>query len=410
MFQTPEEINEEIKHQRDLLKTYTKNLRYLEKQIATFGPGYVPVHLLNERDAHEAERTKAMQKIRELEQHSGERSAARGPKIDVHLLFKSLPTGVLHLYSQGNLPLLKYDVTNPTDMPMTIIVSSWIEQFSYTRSDTVRLDPGESRVTAQLPTLKLDEVAGIYEVRKAVLHTRASYLANDQESLLFVQDHDIQLLARDVIIWAIIEDENTITDLSQQIAAWVTPHDRAIVDMLRHAADYSSTGELWGYHGNGTAEQRAALVRGQVKAIFRALKEKGQITYIDGSINFGQKANEVQQRVNLPKDSLASRQANCIDGAVLYASLIEGATMNPVIALVPGHAFVGWETWDGSKQYEFLETTMTGKQPFEKAFKRGMEEFKAVESQVGRRLFDPRGFAVLLDVKALRERDILPAG
>jgi len=333
---------------------------------------------------------------------------ARTPEIDVQILVKSLPTGVLHLYSDDNLPLLKYNITNRMDKPISVIVSSWIEQFSYTRSDTVYLNPGQSQVVAQLPTLKLDEVAALYEVRRAVLHTRACYLENGQEFLIFIQDHDIQFLARDVIIWAIIVDENTIYDLSYQIAAWVTPNTGPIVEMLRYAADYSPSGQLWGYQGSDTAEQRAKLVRGQIKAIFQALKEKAGITYINAPISFGKKANEVQQRVNLPKDSLAYRQANCIDGAVLYASLIERAAMNPMIIIVPGHAFIGWETWDRAQQYDFLETTMTGSHSFEKALETGRQEFKKAEPFLGRSLFDPGGFAVLLDIKALRARGILP--
>ena len=410
MFQTPEEINEELQHQRDLLRRYAQNLRFTESQIAMYELSLVPVYLLNQRDSFEAERIRVLRRIQTLEQRKDERFVDKRPEIDVQLLFKSLPTGVLHLYSRDDLPLLKYHIINPSDAPRSIIISSWIEQFSYTRSDTVRLHPGKSQVAIQLPTLKLDEIADVYEVRRAVLHTRASYLENGRESLLFVQDHDIQFLARDVIIWAIIVDEDTVHDLSYQIAAWVTPNASSVVEMLRHAADYSPTGQLWGYQGGSTAKQRAALARGQVKAIFRALKEKGDIAYINAPISFGKKANEIQQRVNLPKDSLAHRQANCIDGAVLYASLIERAAMNPVIVIVPGHAFVGWETWDGSENYEYLETTMTDSHTFEEAFERGMQEFWDVKSFVGRPLFDSGGFAVLLDVKALHEKGVLPAG
>ncbi len=408
MFQTPEEIDEELKHLRNLLRQYTNNLRNTESQIASFAFNMIPIHLLNQQEFFENKRTEILKIIQQLEQQKTDGKTISNIEINVQVLYKSLPTGVLHLYSPDDLPLLKYHIHNPIDTAKSVILSSWIEQFSYLRSDTIHIGPGQSKTFTQLPILKLDEIASIYEVRKAVLRSRASWIENGQESLLFIQDHDIQFLARDVITWAIILDKNTVRDLSYQIAAWVTPNNSAVVEMLRHAADYSPTGTLWGYQGGGIVKERAAQVRSQVKAIFQALKHKGEITYINAPISFGKQQNEVQQRVNLPKDSLLNRQANCIDGAVLYASLFERAAINPLILLIPGHAFVGWEISFGSKQYEFLETTMTKNHTFEEAFQKGMEQFNQVKSLVNQTLFAPQGFASLLNIQEIRSRGVLP--
>ncbi len=406
MFQTPEEINKEIEHQHSLYRSNQQNLHYIEDQITMFA-GLAPIHLLRQRDATENELGKILQKTRELEQQKRLPVSAKKPEVSVHLLFNSLPTGVLHLYSPSDLPMFRYNIINITDTSVSIVLSSWIEQFSYMHNDTVSLASGQRQTVGYLPTLKLDEVKNIYEVRKVVLHTRAVFLENGRESLLFDQSYDVQLLARDVIIWAII-DEKDVNDLSYQIAAWVTPNVTGVVDMLRLAANYNARKQLQGYQGSGTLEQRAAVVRKQVKAIFQALKKHGTITYINSPISFGQKANEVQQRVNLPQYSLEHHQANCIDGAVLYASLIERAAMKPVIVIIPGHAFVGWETWENSGQYEFLETTMTGSDTFEAAFERGKQEFENVKPLLGRPLYDPNGFAVMLNVQELHKKGILP--
>jgi hypothetical protein len=408
MFVKPWDTEEELEHLHDLLRRQNGNLRHTERQIASFAPSLVPLHLLNQREEIEAERTKILQRLDDLEAAKVEGTGTERPQVETHLLLTSLPTGVLHLYSQDNLPLLKYELANPGSAAVSVILSSWIEQFSYTRSDTVPLGPGQTQVLTQLPTLKLDEIADIYEVRKATLHTRGSYVKEGQELLLFIQDFDITFLARDVLVWAILEDTKKVKDLSYQLAAWVTPNEPSIVEMLRHAADFGPDGQLCGYQGAKTAKEGASQVRRQVEAIYQALKLKAKLTYIHAPISFGQKANEVQQRVNLPKDSLKYQQANCIDGSVLYASLIERAAMNPVIVLVRSHAFVGWETWKGSGQYEFLETTMTGSHNFQDAFQEGMKRFEAAEPLLGQPFFDPKGFAVLLNIKALRQRGILP--
>src|SRR5262249_5049254 len=106
------------------------------------------------------------------------------------------------------------------------------------------------------------------------------------------------------------------------------------------------------------------------------------------------------QRTRLPRESLASRSANCIDGTVLLASMLEGASLNPGIVLVPGHAFLGWETWEHTNDWNFVETTLIGTADFETA------------CQVGQRQYDHRKLASnspkLLPLSDLRARGIWP--
>ena len=54
---------------------------------------------------------------------------------------------------------------------------------------------------------------------------------------------------------------------------------------------------------------------------------------------------------------------------VLFASLLEAISLHPAIVLVPGHAFLGWETWTGAGEWKFLETTLIGTSTFEQACK-----------------------------------------
>jgi len=57
----------------------------------------------------------------------------------------------------------------------------------------------------------------------------------------------------------------------------------------------------------------------------------------------------------------------------MFASLLEQIGLHPVIVIVPGHAFLGWETWENSNEYEYLEATMVGYSDFDTAYKTGME-------------------------------------
>jgi hypothetical protein len=52
---------------------------------------------------------------------------------------------------------------------------------------------------------------------------------------------------------------------------------------------------------------------------------------------------------------------------VLVASLLEAISINPAIVVVPGHAFIGWETWADSGEWRYLETTMIATADFDEA-------------------------------------------
>jgi hypothetical protein len=88
------------------------------------------------------------------------------------------------------------------------------------------------------------------------------------------------------------------------------------------------------------------------------------------------------------------RSANCLDGTVLLASVLEAASLNPALVLVPGHAFLAWETQDGNGEWDYLETTMIGTHDFAAARAAGRAE--AVRWQETRRKSgDPSHFTLL---------------
>jgi len=139
------------------------------------------------------------------------------------------------------------------------------------------------------------------------------------------------------------------------------------------------------------------LIIPQVKAIYTALQNDYQIKYVDASISF---PDGITQTILYPDDSLTLGHANCIDGTVLFASALEYIGIEPLIVLIPGHAFVGWRRWTGSNVAEFLETTMIGNSTFEDAYNEG-----------NRRYFDVKyeePFPIIIDVKYWRDKGLTP--
>ena len=120
--------------------------------------------------------------------------------------------------------------------------------------------------------------------------------------------------------------------------------------------------------------------------------------YFAGTLEEG----TASQRIRLPRESLRDRMANCIDGTVLVASLLEAMSLNPAIVLVPGHAFVSWETWPDSGEWRYLETTMISSHDYDAARRRGDQLTEAYEQQ-SQQAQDPSLFRrwSLRDLRAL---------
>jgi hypothetical protein len=69
----------------------------------------------------------------------------------------------------------------------------------------------------------------------------------------------------------------------------------------------------------------------------------------------------------MPRVSLAQSSANCIDAAVMYASLFENLGMDASIVIVPGHAYAGVRVAEGSPKFLLIDVALTGRSTFEAA-------------------------------------------
>jgi len=178
------------------------------------------------------------------------------------------------------------------------------------------------------------------------------------------------------------------------IAAWVTPKDPAVEEILSIAKEKLYPRYLSGYMGD---------VISQVRAIFNAVRDMG-ISYVSSTLAFGQIG--FTQRVRLPRQSIAQRAINCIDGAVLFASLFENIGLEPLIIIAPSHAFVGVKLAPGSQETLFIETTLVGRPEatFDTAIRVGTEEYMKLLYQSR---YNPN-ILHIIDIKKAREMGIYP--
>jgi hypothetical protein len=109
-------------------------------------------------------------------------------------------------------------------------------------------------------------------------------------------------------------------------------------------------------------------VRAQAEAVFQALK-RSRISYVSSIYTFGNYPGETQ-RIRLPRETLSLSNANCIDVSVVFASAMENLGIQPVIVIVPGHAFAGVKLGPGSQRILYVDLTVLPEGTFRAAVKR----------------------------------------
>lgn len=288
-----------------------------------------------------------------------------GLEATIHLHMEFLPTSFYHLLDKEKSPLLSCTVeTADKEKIRRVRVSSFLEGYSAMAIESMELDWKGKRKHEfkQLPSLNPESIGRVNELTRATLNIQVDDLDGKVEIHKTVP---VWLLARTTGYLSVKDPSSQKwVDMTRYLGAFVTPNEPSVMAYERRAADFHPNVNLVGYQAG------AAEAKRQVNALYDALQDAG-IVYVNSVINFHPEDGASSQRVRLPKESLADRQANCIDGTVLFASLIEGISMNPAIVIVPGHAFVGWQTAKNSKQWNYLETTMVGKASFEDACKVG---------------------------------------
>lgn len=322
------------------------------------------------------------------------------PQVRVHLLTTIIPTAYYQQLAVEEFPLVTVHIDN-TGLACddtALSVRAFIEDYSDTAVGNIAVAKGEQKSISLLPILKPEALEKLNDIRWATLHTIIHQTLPTKQELPGSGTHRVALHARNT---ALLEEEKDgeVIDLARYLAAWVTPHHPSIDALLHQAHVYNKTRAFDGYQGN---------VEEQVRAIFTALKQGTQLDYTDSYRNIGTAPHQYMQKIRLPSESLAVGMANCLDGAVLFASLLESIAIDPVLLVVPEHAVVGWRVLSDDEQYSFLDTTLIGLTDFVEARQKGDRIFNTYSMYQDRALFDSDGFARLIDVAECREQGIYP--
>ncbi len=147
--------------------------------------------------------------------------------------------------------------------------------------------------------------------------------------------------------------ENQLMDLGFLFAAYVNEDHPVLQQILKEGLQSGLTNSYHGYQGTKSD------VYDQIASLWNALQLRG-IKY--SSITESSQTSNIvfSQRVRTIEDALNYGQANCVDGTVLFASLLRAIGIDPILVKIPGHMFLGFYMDKAHTEFDFLETTMLG--------------------------------------------------
>ena len=154
-----------------------------------------------------------------------------------------------------------------------------------------------------------------------------------------------------------VTDEFGVTS-TFDLLGWLRPESEAVAKINRQAISYlESTGigdSLAGYQ-YAYSEDEATNTLIQVAAIQKAISDLG-IRYSNDAYSF-----RAHQHILTPDQVVANKSGLCIESTLLMASCLLSAGFHVMIVLIPGHAQVAVESWNGANgrtgEYFLIETT-----------------------------------------------------
>ncbi|MHC1790278.1 hypothetical protein [Solidesulfovibrio sp.] len=206
------------------------------------------------------------------------------------------------------------------------------------------------------------------------------------------------------------EDDDDFYDTDWLYAAYVNENHPAVQQILREALATGEVSSFTGYQAD------ARGVRKQVKAVWQALRRRG-IRYSSIDRPSAKPDGVGVQHVRLLGEALASRQANCVEGSCLLASVLYKLGLEATLVSLPEHMLLGVSLDPKGRQQLYLETTMLDDSTFEEAAESGDEQVaEAVEQarkiaarkKAGKGDDDDEEVVNFISISAMRKAGVVP--
>jgi hypothetical protein len=284
-------------------------------------------------------------------------------------------------------PVAILTITNTGKSPAVQVITAEIPGYSRKLRQTMVVSAKETATLRITPEL-LPDAYGLREIAHARLHVQ---VLDDSGTIMFAQSRPVLIHSGNDLYWG-KQFAN-----AQVVARWVTPHDPAVMKLVANAQQFIYNGRMPGYNISARhANRLPGQVKRQAEAVFEALKRSG-FSYVSSIYTFGGFAGD-SQRIRLPRETLQLNTANCMDISVAFASAIENLDMDPVLVIIPGHAFTGVRLGQQSPDILYLDLTVLPKGTFAQAEARARNWLKKTNPNK----------VLTIDIAAARKMGIYP--
>jgi hypothetical protein len=145
-------------------------------------------------------------------------------------------------------------------------------------------------------------------------------------------------------------------DLNYMYVAYINEDDPVVDEVLTQALQ---TDIVDGFDGYQMDDKKR--VDDQVFSVWYALQKRGiRYSSISTNSSTGVSQNLYSQRIRTIDQTWNNRQANCVDGMVLMASVLRSIHIDPVLVLMADHCVLGYYRDAEHKDLACLETSMIG--------------------------------------------------
>lgn len=270
-----------------------------------------------------------------------------GGEAPVHICVRTPPaifSAFYPSYLASQSPLFGVDYSSSS--PHTLLISLSIARFSQPQTQTVNA-VATTQSSSFIPPL-LDQVLQKLTMDETTsLHVE---VIDTQRHLYYLDDIPIILHSRWLMQW--------VTANRLRIAAWVTPDDPSVAQLLTRAARHLPAQQApvpQGMIGYKTAPPQQVI--DQVDAIYEALRLDYDIQYVQASVPYSSSETDSAstQEIKLPGEVLQQRSGMCVELTALMASAVERIGLHAVIVIIPGHAFLGVAVTEDSKHIEYWD-------------------------------------------------------
>jgi len=179
----------------------------------------------------------------------------------------------------------------------------------------------------------------------------------------------IQFRGINEVPFLLMNDEGKEIDLSWLFVSFVNEDNPSIDIILKNALDVgiidAQTGSKSSQNAFSGYQSGDREVINQVFSIWNVFQRYG-IKYSNITTTSSTSKKVYSQYVRTFSDILNSNQANCVEGSILFASVLRKIGIDPFLVLLPGHMMVGFWTDSSYNNWVALETTIIGNEDINK--------------------------------------------